>query len=200
MGLGAYRPPNQNFVSAPLGERICPVPDRVGNSEPNPRARVETSDSAISLTLETFTINRYTKHQTKSCVVFRRNHITAVPGSQSLINPHFTVITDVSACFPLIMVSIHGRADWHRFMVETPSRPSPCHGGLQWVVTSRRVTSGPIGLHNRNVPPTAGLARVCLVMRGYRAFTVYGSEHGHRILGKTEMALQHRANGQQFAS
>ena len=26
------------------------------------------------------------------------------------------------------------------------------------------------------------------------------SGHGHRILGKTEMALQHRANGQQFAS
>ena len=27
-----------------------------------------------------------------------------------------------------------------------------------------------------------------------------GRVHGHRILGKTEMALQHRANGQQFAS
>ena len=26
------------------------------------------------------------------------------------------------------------------------------------------------------------------------------SGHGQRILGKTEMALQHRANGQQFAS
>ena len=24
--------------------------------------------------------------------------------------------------------------------------------------------------------------------------------HGHRILGKTEMALQHKANWQQFAS
>ena len=27
-----------------------------------------------------------------------------------------------------------------------------------------------------------------------------GWAHGHRILGKTEMALQHRANGQQFTS
>ena len=33
-----------------------------------------------------------------------------------------------------------------------------------------------------------------------RSATGGAQKHGHRILGKTEMALQHRANGQQFAS